>query len=216
MDLPFSPGQFFEIFAVYNRAVWPMQWVLNGLGIAVAVLLARGCPAGMRAVAGILALAWLWAGSAYHIAFFTAINPAAWAFGALFIAAAVWFARDAVFPHGTAGRETPAPLAWFGWLLMVYALLVYPLLGLALGHRYPAAPTFGLPCPLTIFTIGVLMVAGRALRGSLLAIPLVWSVVGAVAAFVLGVQQDLGLIVAGAGGVLALLRRRPEVRSVAR
>ena len=62
-------------------------------------------------------------------------------------------------------------------------------------------PTFGLPCPTTIFTIGLLCFAVQPLPRSPLIGPLLWCLVGAQAAFFLGVQPDLGLIVAGAVSV---------------
>lgn len=36
-----------------------------------------------------------------------------------------------------------------GSLLMLYAMMIYPALGYFLGHVYPKAPTFGVPCPTT-------------------------------------------------------------------
>jgi hypothetical protein len=41
MNLPFTQEQFFEIFPAYNVAVWPAQFVLNVLAIAMVVLVLR-------------------------------------------------------------------------------------------------------------------------------------------------------------------------------
>ena len=62
-------------------------------------------------------------------------------------------------------------------------------------------PTFGLPCPTTIFTIGLLCFAVPPTPRSPLIVPLLWCLVGAQAAFLLGVQPDLGLIAAGVVGM---------------
>jgi hypothetical protein len=67
-------------------------------------------------------------------------------------------------------------------------------------------PTFGLPCPTTIFTIGVLAFLKRPHPRSVFIVPVLWCVVGATAAFVLGVTQDLALIVAGTVGIILLIR----------
>jgi hypothetical protein len=57
-------------------------------------------------------------------------------------------------------------------------------------------PTFGVPCPTTIFTVGLLMLATpRLWRLSI--IPVIWSVIGGSAAFLLGVSADYALPVAG-------------------
>ena len=90
---------------------------------------------------------------------------------------------------------------WAGAGLIAYALVGYPLVSLALGHRYPETPTFGLPCPTTIFTIGLLLFAVPPMPRSVLVVPVLWAVVGSTAAFLLGVYQDLGLLVAAAAAV---------------
>jgi hypothetical protein len=93
-------------------------------------------------------------------------------------------------------------------VLVIFALVVYPLTGYMLGHRYPAAPTFGLPCPTTIFTIGILLFAKPLLSRSVFIVTLLWALVGSSAAFALGVYQDLGLLVACVVAIVALARPR--------
>jgi hypothetical protein len=78
--------------------------------------------------------------------------------------------------------------------MVAYALIAYPVLNAWLGHAYPSTPTFGAPCPTTIFTLGVLTIARERRASLLLIVPLLWSVVGGSAAFLLGVWQDLGLL----------------------
>jgi hypothetical protein len=56
---------------------------------------------------------------------------------------------------------------------------------------------FGItPCPVTIFTLGMLLLA-RPMYWWLLAIPVLWSLVGGSAAFLLGVPQDWVLLLSG-------------------
>jgi hypothetical protein len=98
---------------------------------------------------------------------------------------------------------------------MLYALVIYPVLGLLAGHRYPSAPTFGLPCPTTIFTFGVLLLAREKLPRFLFAIPMVWALIGFTAAFAFGVYEDYGLLIAGlALIVLALLKNKKTTLKV--
>src|SRR5678815_5669775 len=57
-------------------------------------------------------------------------------------------------------------------------------------------PTFGVPCPTMIFTAGMLMLATlRSWRLSI--VPVIWSLIGGSAAFLLGVRADYGLPIAG-------------------
>lgn len=90
---------------------------------------------------------------------------------------------------------------------MFYAAIVYPLLGLSFGHRYPEMPMFGItPCPLTLFTFGVLLLTTRPVSRWTLAVPLIWSVIGGSGAYLLGVPQDWPLWL-GAVVLLILIRR---------
>ena len=204
MDLPFTKGEFFALFGRYNVDVWPAQVALQVMALAVLALVWRGRPSHGRWVAGALALLWAWMAVAYHFAYFTAINPAAWAFGAVSLLGALLLAWIGVVRGRLEFARRGDLRGWTGGALVLFALLVYPLLGWAMGHRYPEVPTFGLPCPTTIFTIGTLLFARGAVPRSLLVVPVLWSAVGSSAAFTLGVYQDLGLLVAGVVAVMAM------------
>ena len=59
-------------------------------------------------------------------------------------------------------------------------------------------PMFGVaPCPTTIFTIGMLLLASGSWVAELSIIPFAWSLVGLAAALQLGIPEDFGLPVAG-------------------
>lgn len=90
----------------------------------------------------------------------------------------------------------------FGVVLLVFALVAYPVWSTLAGHGYPELPTFGLPCPTTIFTIGVLAVASGTSMRAVLVVPILWSLLGSQAAFLLDVKPDFGLLVAGAVAVV--------------
>ena len=73
-------------------AVWPVQFILNLIAVAIVVLVIRGPERAGRLVSYGLALLWCWIGLAYHLAFFWSINPAAPFFAAVSLAAAGAFA----------------------------------------------------------------------------------------------------------------------------
>lgn len=207
--LPFTREQFFGVFADYNTAVWPVQVVAYVFGIAVVAALLRPTPRGHRLVASALTAMWIWTGVAYHGLFFAQINPLALAFGALFVVQGLLFViagiawRRLVFGHSADFAST------LGWLLVAYAAVLYPLLGQWSGHVYPAQPTFGItPCPVTLFTFGVLLLTSAPVPRWLLIIPLAWSLLGGSAAFMLGVPQDWPLLFSGLTIVLLVLRDR--------
>lgn len=209
--LPFSTREFFEVFGRYNVAVFPAQLFLYGVAaLIIANVIERERP---RLVLVLLAVLWLWMGIVYHLVFFALVNPAARVFGIGFVLQAgilMWAARRPAARSGV----TPRPFAALaGKILVAYALLGYPLIGYLAGHRYPETPTFGAPCPTTIFTLGVLLWVHRDVPRWVMAIPVIWTIIGTSAAVQLGVPEDYGLTVAGLVSVIALL---PAWRRIAR
>ncbi|MDO9196319.1 DUF6064 family protein [Rhodoferax sp.] len=208
MQLPFSIDQFYGVFREYNTALWPAQVVLVALALAaIALVLVPRRWSGV-AVSAILAFLWAWLGLAYHLAFFTSINPLAYAFAGISLAGAGIFFWQGVVRRTLDFRWTSSARSWVGALLIVFALVLYPAWSYYAGHRYPAVPTFGLPCPTTLFTIGLLAFLVAPYPRSPLIVPVLWSFVGVQAAFLLGVPQDLGLGVAGVFGLVLIARAR--------
>jgi len=211
--LPFTREQFLAIFAHYNLGIWPVQVFACLLAAAAIVLLLRPTRWSDRVIGGGLALLWSWTGVVYHWMYFATINGAAWLFGALFVAQALLFLHFSVARNGLRFRAGGGAVSWIGWAYVAYAALVYPLLGLATGHPYPEMPMFGVtPCPLTIFTFGLLLLTAERVSRWLLAIPLAWSLVGGSAAFLLGVVPDWPLLASGLAILLLELRDRGILR----
>ena len=207
MSLPFSVEQFFQVFAAYNVTIWPAQILAYFLALAALALSVRPSRPAGRVVSGILALSWIWMGVVYHILYFSPINPAAFVFGAFFVVQGLLFLVVGSIQGKLTFELSTRPAAIVGAILILYAMVGYPLLGAALGHYYPAAPTFGVtPCPATIFTFGLLLCATAAPR-YLLIIPFLWAIVGTSAAIQLGVFQDYGLAIAAVVTVFLMLRR---------
>lgn len=217
MRLPFTTEQFLAVFRLYNLAVWPIQFVLLLLAACAVGALFFNRPGRDRMISAFLSLLWAWMAIVYHLGFFTDINPAAWGFGGLFLVQAVVMAWYGVARHRIRFRIGKDLHSFTGGFLVLYALVIYPALGLLLGHSYPELPTFGLPCPTTIYTIGLLLLAEKPLPVAVLPVPLLWSVIGSVAAFQLGITQDLGLLVAGLLGVVCwfLMPRKQGSESLA-
>ena len=195
MQLPFTKEQFFDLLAVYNMRLWPALIALWIASVLVSVLLLSSRRPPDRWVNALLAAHWAWSGLAYHAGFFTRINQAAWVFAALFLLqAAVFFWAGVV-----RGRLSfaPRPNAWapVAWGLVAYSL-VYPAINAAQHLSVSRIPAFGVPCPTMIFTAGLLMLATpRSWRLSI--VPVIWSLIGGSAAFLLGVHADYGLPIAG-------------------
>ena len=209
--LPFTPEQFVEVFAAYNRETAPAPLLGYVLGLLALPALWRRDRHAERIAASSIALMWISTGALYHWTYFAEINPIARVFGALFIvqgAALLWFG---VFSARLTFRWPSARRGAAGAALILYSMIGYPLAAAAIGHTYPAMPTFGItPCPVTLFTAGMLLLASHPPR-LLWVVPLCWSVVAGSAAFLLRMPQDWPLLatalVAGSG-IIGFRRRR--------
>ena len=207
MRIPFTIDQFMEVFKIYNLSVWPAQIFLNILALSMIFFAVRKRRFTNPINSGILGFFWLWIGIVYHLIYFTAINKAAFIFGPLFIIQACIFVYAGILKNRLSFNYQGNIYAASGAVFVLYALLIYPLLGYFLGHIYPESPTFGLPCPTTIFTFGILLWTDRKVPKYVLVIPLLWSVIGFSAAINLGVREDYGLLIAGILGTLLLWLR---------
>ena len=205
MTLPFTVEQFLDVFGRYNEVIWPAQVVAYLAAFGLLALIAAGSAYAGRIGAVVLGAMWLVNGIGYHLGYFIEINRAALIFGGIFVVQAVLIGWLGLVERRLEFAFRGNVTGLIAGALIAYAMLAYPLLGLAFGHFYPRAPVFGVaPCPTTIFTLGVLLLARPAAPAWLFAIPLAWSAIGGSAAFLLGITEDLGLIVA-ALAVVALL-----------
>jgi uncharacterized protein DUF6064 len=214
--LPFTLTQFLVVFANYNDAIWPIQVAAYLLGGVAVTLLFRKTQGADRAIAGILAVMWLWTGIGYHGVSFSAINKAAYLFAALFVVQGCYLIYAGVYRCQIRFGLRPGVAAWVGAAIVAYAAFVYPLIGVATGHRYPEMPMFGVtPCPVTIFTFGLFLLTMRPVSRWLFVIPFVWSLIGGSAAILLQVPQDWFLLLSGCIAVpLMIIRDRPAIHGV--
>jgi hypothetical protein len=195
LQLPFTPDEFFGLFAEYNRAFWPVVIVWWLATTTSLVLVWRQPERWSTAVSVFLAGLWLWNAAAYHALLFTRINPAAWIFAGLFALEALLSVRASLHRQLVYFSAAPAGLA-LGLGLTTYSL-AYPFLTMALGRQYPATPTFGVPCPTVILTIGLLFSVRERASLKIAAVPIVWGFIGGSAATLLQVPADYLLLVSG-------------------
>lgn len=215
--LSFTPEVFFALFEQYNRAIWPGQLFAYGLGIIALLLAFRPFPQRDRMIGAVLAFAWLWIGVAYHLLHFTQINFIAPAFAALFVIQSLLFTWTLMLRGRVTFRFRPDVFGWTGLGFAVFAMVVYPLLGWLAGHGWPRSPVFGVtPCPTAIFTWGMLLLVQGRTPLHLTVIPLIWSLIGGSAAWLLEVPEDASLPLAAVTGfALILWKNRLAARTAA-
>ncbi len=213
MNLPFTIDQFLGVFEAYNLSIWPVQILLLLLALVALYFAYRPHRNSTKLIFAVLGFLWLWMGIAYHIMFFAAINPAANVFGAFFILQGALFMFAAWAKTSPGFRFSADVYGLAGALLVLYALVIYPILGFLQGRVYMQSPTFGAPCPTTIFTFALLLWAAGRVPAYLLIVPFLWALLGPSAALSLGIAEDLGLFIAGVGATaLILVRNRRFAR----
>jgi hypothetical protein len=197
MSLPFSIDEFFKVFENYNNTVWPMQYFLVLLAVIAIFMVIKKTKWSTAIIGIILSFLWLWMGVVYHLVFFTSINKVAYIFGGAFILQSFLFLHAFFFSDKLSFHFKKDIFGLAGIVFVLFALVIYPIIGYYNGHMYHASPTFGLPCPTTIFTFGILLLTEKKCPPYIFIIPLLWSTIGTSAAFSLNVEEDISLLVAG-------------------
>lgn len=209
--MPFTTEEFLNLFEEYNLSLWPLHMILYSLGIfAILFIMLRKRTEGV-VVNVMLAILWFWMGAVYHLLYFSTINPMAFLFGILFIVQSGIFIWAGVLGNQLRYRWKLDLKGITGLLFVIFSFLIYPFLSAFFGHLYPQTPTFGLPCPTTIFTFGILLFSAKKVSWYIFIIPLIWSFIGFFAAVNLSMKEDYSLLIAGLIGALFLIfSRDPE------
>ena len=197
MPTPSALDRFLRLMETYNGAVWPLQLVAYALAFAALALAFRGSRRSGGIVVGILALFWLWVGIVVNGMFFAAISRAAAAAAVVFVLQGAALVRAALSAGGLRFRARADAYGIAGGALVLYATLGYPAIEHLLGRGFPRSLPFGLvPCPTTVFTLGVLLWSTTRVPVYVLAIPFLYSL-GGVGPVSAGIVEDVGLVAAG-------------------
>jgi hypothetical protein len=208
MKPPFSTEQFLGVFEAYNLSVWPLQILFYFLAAVCLYLIFYRNKLTDAIVGGTLSFYWVWMGFVYHGLFFTRINSAAYVFGLFFTIQGILLFYYSFYKKAFEFRLEANKFSILGLAIIVYGLVVYPLIGYFSGHGYPAGPTFGVPCPTTIFTFGILIFSKKIIPIHLLVIPAIWSTIGLSAALSFGIVEDFGLFLSSILTIACIILRK--------
>ena len=181
----------------YNRAIYPLQLIFYSMAFAGIYLALKPSVKSNIVISTLLSFLWFWMGIVYHLVYFTPINNAAYVFGGLFILQGALFFSEGVLKKKLSFKFQKNIYGITGVALIFCALFVYPLLSYSFHHIFPNSPTFGLPCPTTIFTFGFLLMLEKKCPFNIILIPFVWSIIGFTAAFKFGIVEDTLLLLSG-------------------
>jgi hypothetical protein len=212
MKMPFTTEEFLHVFQRYNETVWPLQVMFFGVAVYVVLSIFRKGQYTNIIAFSFLAFLWIWMGVLYHLVFFSQINKAANVFGVVFILQGFLFLYFGAYRQMIKLEVRHEVSGVLGTIILLYALILYPIAGLFLGHVYPLSPTFGAPCPTVIFTFGILLFSQYRLPWYLVIVPFLWSLIGLSAAITLSMPEDFGLVAAGVVSTFDVLFLKPQQR----
>jgi Family of unknown function (DUF6064) len=207
VKLPFTTEQFFNVIEKYNLNIFPFQLIILLLGIACLFLLHSKLSSKDNFIGIYLGVLWIWMGVAYHLAFFTAINKAAFLFGGIFILQGLLILYSTLIKNRLIFKFTLQTQDYLGYFFILDGLIIYPTISYFIEGSFGRTILIGLPCPSTIFTFGFFILTSNKFPKYLLIIPSLWAVVGLSAAINIGVFQDVMILIAAIIANMILIRR---------
>lgn len=148
---------FYRTLQSYNETFWPMIIITFLLGIVVVYLAARKSGSSSKVISAILSFLWIWSGIVFFIIYYGSMEveflglvmPGVWYLGGvLFLFQGFLFLIFGVVKSQLSFRLGGDWLSVVGALMIVYAMVIYPVIGFLTGYSYPGYPVFGIaPCP---------------------------------------------------------------------
>jgi hypothetical protein len=199
--LLFSPRTYYRLFELYNLELWPLQLLALALGVALLILLRRGGERAGRAIALILAVSWLWVAWGFHWQRYASINWAAKYFALAFALQALLLLWS-----GLSGRLTRLQSSSIqrraGLGLLLFALLVFPMIGPLLGRSWMQSEVYGMtPDATALATLGLLSLADWRGAVWLWPIPVAWCLISGAT---LWAMQSPGFMIMPLAALLAV------------
>ena len=209
MSVPFTFDEFLEMLERFNTGWWPLHLIMYALAVAAIYFAIRKTPFSGKIVTGILVFFWIWVGTVFNLLYFSKLYPMAYLFVVLYILEGIILAWVGIFRKNLSFSVRADLFGLVGAILIVYALIGYPLIANFTGRSYPYLLLTGMmPCPTAIFTLGLLLWTEKPIPKTVPVIPVVYALTGFVPVK-LGVVEDIGLIVAGVvTGILLMYRER--------
>jgi Family of unknown function (DUF6064) len=142
--LPFTADVLSASLQAYNRGLWPLHLLALLLALATIVLTFRPAPHGDRAVAALLAAAWIWVGIGWFYLHLATIDFAAPLYAAFFVLEGLLIAWAGLVRSPIAFRFRADLYGWTGLALALTAVAGYPLADGLTGPGWPSVRLVGL------------------------------------------------------------------------
>jgi len=204
---------FFQQMAEYNNAIWPVQIITYILAVFFIINSIKKWKISNEINTIILSMLWIWNGAITEILFFSGFQKQYYFWGSLWILQGILFLVFGIFKDKFNYKLQKNWYSYIGILFILYALIIYPLIGFLLGHGYPKGPIFGVaPCPVCVFTFGALLLVNKKINISVLFFPLLWAILSLYPIIMMGIIEDVGEIAAAIIGFILIIYRNKHYK----
>ncbi|MCJ7650529.1 MAG: DUF6064 family protein [Candidatus Lokiarchaeota archaeon] len=209
--LSFSLEEFLLVLESYNLAIWPLQIIAYVLIVLVLFFSLKPTKYSTKIVLAILSFFWLFTGIVFCLLYWAPTHIFGYIFGVCCIAQGLLFLYSITRSDITISSPDKT-YTFIGILFVLYAIIGYQVFGYYLGHIYPKFFAVGLvPCPTTIFTLGIFLIINKKIPIKYFVIPLMISLGGFLAAYN-GIYEDIGLIIAGILSTILIMQKNARVK----
>ena len=204
--LSFSLEEFLLVLESYNLDIWPLQIIAYVLIVLVLFISLKPTKYSAKIVLAILSFFWLFTGIVFCFIYWAPSHIFGYIFGIFCTVQGLLFLYSITRSDITISSPDNT-YTFIGILFVLYAIIGYQVFGYYLGHIYPKFFAVGLvPCPTTIFTLGIFLIINKSIPIKYFVIPLMISLGGFLAAYN-GIYEDIGLVIAGILVTILIVKR---------
>jgi len=211
--IPFTADIYFRLLERMGETFWPLHLLTLALGVA-AVWLALKNRARLASV--LIALVWGFVGFAFFIQRYAELNWAGGYIGYFFLAQTILLLFIALIGVGLDSNPRKRPVTVIGVVIALVGLIGLPFIAPFTGGSWFQAEVFGIHAdPTAITTLGLVLIMFRGWPLWLIAIiPALWLLVSGLTLLVLDATATIVLFTVLAIGLIGLLWKSVEYRSV--
>ena len=204
--LSFSLEEFLLVLESYNLGIWPLQIIAYVLILLVLFISLKPTKYSAKILSAILSFFWLFTGIVFCFIYWAPSHIFGYIFGIFCTVQGLLFLYSIIRSDITISSPDKT-YTFIGILFVLYAIIGYQVFGYYLGHIYPKFFAVGLvPCPTTIFTLGIFLIINKSIPIKYFVIPLMISLGGFLAAYN-GIYEDIGLVIAGILVTILIVKR---------
>lgn len=199
--------EFYDLVGSYNEMYLIVTILTFVLAIVSLLMVFRKNEHSNRIVSFTLTFLWLWIGVVFGIIVFGSfptvlagieMTGSWYLFGGIFTVHGIILLYFGVIKDTVSYSWKPDTRHYLGLLFILFGVVIYPFVGVLAGRVFPGYPIFGImPCPVTLFTIGLLLWSDVKPTFPVVIIPIFWAFMGIVPLLFYEVYADIVTILAG-------------------